>query len=770
MYNQIPRGGVLFRVSLPLQSSLKGYTCSTLEQLKASHIYLFRAGAALLNGVSLSLKKGHRIGLVGANGVGKSSLLDILAGDAAPSDGRIVRSPGTQLSYLKQSMNIEFDGTLLAFAQTALEPLRNTEKQLRSEEALLAQDRGDLNHYATLQERFEALGGYGAEARLEKGLLEFGLSQAQFDQPFSSLSGGERARAQLASALSTSPDVLLLDEPSNHLDIQLRRVLQERLKAYRGALLFASHDRALLDAVCTHVAFLKDGSLTLHRGNYSALRLRQGHARERSAKEAKEVAKRRERILATQARLKKWGTAKAQRQRKSLEKRLPDEVAEVVEKTVELRLESPKSKGRLLSAKHLSYSVGDKAILTDQSIYLDAGDKVALLGENGSGKTTLLNLLAGEAESQHPKTEFYFSNNAKLAYADQLRRGVREDATALAQVTAYVSEQRAQLLLALVGIKRSDWASYPDTLSGGERARLGVALLIAAEKNVLLLDEPTNDLDVNLIETLQSALQTSDAAVLFATHDEALVKALATRVIALENGELIEYRGGVEGYFKGTRRLEPQLEPTEPEVHPVQEGDTETLERLELERLELEASFENPFVGERDRVRDKQRYEWLITELMQAYDAGLPAPAPSYGASYKGVTLTTDGFVDDVARIHTNGLFGLELRRTGTVTHVRLLESEDACSLIWARCYALSALQRIAFEHLNLSALQIQSSDNLEGSGFKAAGQGWWVVTLSDYEQRLGYPAEVQAVTEPKKRRRKRRKKRNRIQSPDKAT
>ena len=742
-----------------------------LEQLKASHLYLFRAGEALLNGVTLSLKKGQRIGLVGANGSGKSTLLNILADELLPSDGRVLRSPGTALSYVTQNPDTRFEGTLLDYAQTALEPLQTVEAQLRDEEALLAQGGGDLEHYAKLQERFEALGGYEAEARLKKSLLELQLTQSQFDQPFSSLSGGEKTRASLARALATQPDVLLLDEPSNHLDIQLRRVLQGRLKKVSGALLFASHDRALLDAVCTHTALLKDGALTLYRGNYSALRLRQGHARQRSAKETKEAAKRRERVLATQARLKKWGTAKAHKQRKSLEKRLPDEVAEVQEKVPELRLEPSKARGRLLSAKHLSYTVGDSPILKDQAIYLDAGDKVALLGPNGSGKSTLLKLLAGDAESHHPKTEFHFSNRAKLAYADQVRRGVQNDLTPLAQLTAYVSEERAQMLLALVGINRTDWHSVPDTLSGGERARLGVALLIAAEKNILLLDEPTNDLDLNLIETLQSALLTSEAAIVFATHDEALVKALATRVIALENAELIEYRGGVTGYFKGIRRLEPMPGEAEPEAVESVETHEEKLWRLESERLNLESSFEDPFASERERVRDRQRYRDLTEELMQAYDAALPTPLPSYRARYKSVTLTTDGFVDDVATL-TTSTFAFELRRSeSAVTHVRLLEPEETCSLAWARTHALIALQQIAFEHLNLSALQLQSQDDLTDAGFRAAGYGWWVVTLSEYERRLGYPEqEAVPVAKTKRRRRRKKKRRKKPQSLDKAT
>ena len=735
-----------------------------MDYLRAEGLSLQLGQRDVLKRVSLTLKGGQRLGLVGRNGAGKTSLLRILAAALKPTEGVLNRSPGVRLSYVQQTP-LTGEGTLLETAQTSLEHLRELEQNLRREEKKLAAGEGSLQHYAKLTTAFETAGGYQAETDLETLLLEFGFAVAQFSQPLETLSGGEGARLKLVMALAEKPDILLLDEPSNHLDLKLRRKLAAHLAKFPGALLLASHDRALLDVVCTHIGQLENGTLTRYRGNYSAFRTRQMQTQRSDLKQSKQRAKEIAHLQAAQARLRAWGTPKAQRQRRHIDRRL--EKLDLTNKipsdpkqaSGSFALRAKQVRGTLLTAQHLSQSYDHKQVIDDATFTLAAGDKVALVGPNGSGKSTLLDLVSGELESDHPETEFYWHSQSKLAVFDQQNRGVGETETPLAQLERFVSRPRAELLLALVSVPQVLWKSLPDALSGGERARLGLALLIASEANVLLLDEPTNDLDIAMIETLESTLKDTDAAVLFTSHDERLIEKVATRVWSLEAGKLLEYRGGVEGYFAANLRLETIDPIVEEKVSaPVPKL---SLDALELERLELEAQLLDPLLlSERELVRVKERYVEVLDSLSLAYDATFPEALPRYRYTRNGITVSTNGFEQArglTAQFETSGGWSISLFRPekSGVGHLRFVKSELFCSLPWARLTVLEIVTQLAFERLDVSALQLQTEDNLTPLGFKNAGNGWWVLSLSAYEARLGYAP----LNKSKKRRKKRRKK-----------
>ena len=718
-----------------------------VEQLRTERLSFALRGRDLLRDISVTLRSGERVGLLGANGAGKTTLLRILAGELAPSEGRVVRSPGVRLAYLAQAGG-KMTGLLFEVAATALEHVHSLERELRREEVRLAAG-NDLERYAQLTALFEAAGGYEAEAELDKTLLEFGFTQDQFVRSVASLSGGERARLGLATALAARPDVLLLDEPTNHLDLLGRRTLQQRLGAYGGALLLASHDRALLDAACTHVAYLKNGELTLHRGNYSVFRTQQGVLRRSAVRQSKERAKETARLEESVQRLRAWGTPTAHRRRKSLERRgsevrHPPGTPPTAEKVTTLSLRPAAARGTLLAAKHLSKGLGERVLVDDVGLRVTAGDKIALLGPNGSGKTTLLKMLAGETESDDPRAELNLSGSTRTKLFDQRTRGVADDATPLTQLERYVSRARAHQLLALVGLPPAAWDKPPATLSGGERARLGLALLVTGEANLLFLDEPGNDLDIPALETLEDTLKSTDAAVLLVSHDERLVEAVATRFWSLDGGKLVEYRGGLAGYLKGVRRLEPEVNFEEATSLPVAEE--ATLESLEDERTMLETRLLDPLrLGERERERLEGRLRELFHELSERYEASysaaLPAPLPRYRAASGGVVMTTNGLENGRADFATGASFGLRLLLPpgAAVGHVTVLEAEDACSLSWARIAALGALARIAFEHLGVKTLQVQTVDDLTGAGFEPAGGKWWLLSRARYEERLGY-------------------------------
>jgi len=707
-----------------------------VELLRADDLHLALEGKEVLRGASLSLQAGQKVGLVGRNGSGKSTLLRLLAGLQTPADGRVVRSPGLRVGYASQSGAELGRGTVWEAGQRALGSVRALEATLREEEARLARGEGDLARYGELLTLFEARGGFEAEAQLTPTLERFGFGEGRLSEPVGTLSGGERARLALALALAAQPDVLLLDEPSNHLDLPTRRSFTAALAASPGALLLASHDRALLDAVTTHTAHLEGGQLTLYRGSYKRFREARAHAAVGAARrlrtQAREVTR-----LAEAAR------HPAGRRNRTLQARLArlEGIQETPPQQARaLTLTAAPRRGPLLDAQHLRFTVDGREVVRDASLRIHAGEKLALVGPNGSGKSTLLGLLAGTLESEHPQARLHAARDAKLALFDQQGRGLTPGVPLRVQLARFVSEPRGRSLLALVDLSNA-WESPPETLSGGERARAGLALLTATEANLLLLDEPSEHLDVEMVEKLEAALLDTDAAVVLVSHDAALVESVAERVLSLEEGELKEYRGGLEGFLAGRLRLEPDLpEPIQLTEAPEPDPEGE-LERLEGERLELERVLEDPLLlTERDRLRLTGRWREVLERLSELYDARLPPPGPAYETVEAGVRVFTDALVRPVEVSSTPGLtVRLLTSEEPRVGHLVLLEAEDRCTLPWARRAVLRGTVRLAFEHLGFHALQTQTEESLAGAGFQDAGGGWWVLSRADYERNEGY-------------------------------
>jgi ATPase subunit of ABC transporter with duplicated ATPase domains len=711
-----------------------------MELLRADHLYYWQQGNELLKDVSLTLRQGERVGLVGRNGSGKTTLLKILSGELQASDGKVFRSPGVRLSYLSQQLKF-MGGTILEIARTALEDVQTLEQKLREEEARIAGG-ATLDEYRKLTEQFESLGGYEAETRLEKTLALFGFLDTS--QHVQTLSGGERMRLALAMALVRQPDVLLLDEPTNHLDIQVKRTLATQLKNYTGALLIASHDRAFLDFVSTHTVLLKDATLASYKGNYMRMMAQRGLERHTLQKKRKEVRKEETRFEQSRH----W--------QGKTEKRLPEVPLlepEIKESKLVVKTETPKE--TLLTAKHLSRKIEDKVLLEDISLRLEAGDKVALLGANGTGKSTLLKMLAGELESDDPKAEVYFHPDSKVFVYDQTYKAVAEDVVILDQLTTFVTHERAKMLLALVGIPRQHWLNFPNILSGGERGRLGLAKLIASEANILLLDEPTNDLDIGLIERLEDALGSSESAAIFVIHDERFVENVATRIWSLENGKLIEYQGGISGYFKKIQKIENlKLEKSEGLVR---ETDEEKKERLEQERLELEDILLDSIThSERDYARAKLRHHEVIEELSVLYDKPFSEPLPRYQISENGVEISGN-IKDAQILLETNAMVQLRVKRQDNVVHLSILEPEESCLLPWTRVALLNCLTRLSFLYFDAKVVQYQFEGDVSASMLREAGSGWWVLDVHSFEQKEGYIRKSQASvrTEKRKRRRK---------------
>jgi ATP-binding cassette, subfamily F, member 3 len=709
-----------------------------MELLRADHVYFWQQGNELLKDISLTLRQGERVGLVGRNGSGKTTLLKILAGELQASDGKVFRSPGVRLSYLSQQLKFA-DGTIWEIARTALEDVQSLEQKLREEETRIAQGAA-LDDYRKLTEQFELLGGYDAESFLAKSLSLFGFSD--ISRHVQTLSGGEQMRLALVMALVRQPDVLLLDEPTNHLDIQTKRLLGSRLKSYLGAVVIASHDRAFLDLVSTHTALLKDTTLTLYKGNYTRMMAQRGLEQHTLKRKIKEVKKETTRFEGSRH----W--------QGKTERRLPEmPVLEPETKESQLAVKTETPKETLLTAKYLSKKIEDKVLLEDISLRLEAGDKVALLGANGTGKSTLLTMLAGEIESDNPKSEVYFHPDSKVFVYDQTYKAVADDVMILEHLTAFVSDERAKMLLALVGIPRQHWLNFPNVLSGGEQGRLGLAKLIASEANVLLLDEPANDLDIGLLERLEDALSSSESATIFVTHDERFVENIATRIWSLENGKLVEYRGGMTGYFKKNLKIEDLK--IEKLSEKIAETDEEKKERLELERLALEEILLDSIThSERDYARAKLRHHEVIEEVSVLYDKPFPVPLPRYQVSENGVEVSAN-LVDKRIELTTNANVALRIKRQDNIAHLGILESEESCLLPWTRVALINCLTRLSFLYFDAKAVQYQFEGDASASMLKSAGEDWWVIDVHSFEQREGYLRKYTASTSSQKHRRK---------------
>jgi ATP-binding cassette subfamily F protein 3 len=597
------------------------------------------SGDPLFDGVSFTVGRRDRLSLAGPNGAGKTTLLRAIAGETSLQKGDLAFAKGTRLALHDQRPPRELGLTLREYALSGARDLLAVEEELgrlEREMAAGAHDEATLRRYADAQARLEHGGGWAWRERAARAVRGLGFRDDDLDRQLETFSGGELTRASLARALAVEPDLLLLDEPTNHLDVENLEWLETELATLDAAVILVAHDRWFLEAVTTAVLELSPGGVHFFAGPWHEWRREKASravAAEKTADRVSEDIARLERFVA-RFRYKKTKARQAQAKLMQIGRlaEVRSAAREELESLTRKRrtlgfdfLNPPRTGRVVLEAEDVSLSAGDKKLLDGASLVLERGENVALVGPNGSGKTTLLEAILGQrpldggrATLGHGVVPAYFSQHTQELPA----RGSVLDAAASATGLPRV---QAQSLLGRFLF--SGWEMHErevTALSGGERRRLALALLVASGANLLVLDEPTNHLDLESREALEAALEAFPGTVLIVSHDRALLDAVPDRIVALENGSLRSYDGGWADLERqrATAAARPAAEPAKPPKPPKPERARvprpQPRAPTELQLLEEEIERTEARVSELER---KLADDWANTDLVTAHGA-----------------------------------------------------------------------------------------------------------------------------------------------------
>jgi ATP-binding cassette subfamily F protein 3 len=616
------------------------------------------AGEPLFRSVSFKLERGDRMTLAGRNGAGKTTLLRMLAGQSSVDGGELVLEKGTRVALHDQRPPRERDLTLRDYVLSGCRELVALEEELRRLEGEMAErpDDGDLlDRYSRAQGRLEHAGGWNWRERAIAPVHGLGFADSELDRGLDSFSGGELTRASLARVLAADPDLLLLDEPTNHLDIASLEWLEGYLVELDAAVILVAHDRWFLEAVGTSVLELEAGRSRFFAGSWHNWRL-EAAAREiqlgkQIQKQQAEIA-RMERFI-ERFRYKATKARQAQSRVKRLEKMERIDREPTDNRSLGFSFGSAERTGRVvLELEGARLEVPGRTLLEEGELWLERGEHVSLVGPNGVGKTTLIDALSGRRELDGGRLRS--GHNVAIGYLSQHAQELGSSGTVLdaLQRATGLTPNKARALLGRFLFSGDEVEKPLDGLSGGERRRLSLAILVSSGANVLILDEPTNHLDLDAREALEDALSAFGGAVLLVSHDRALLDAVGTRTIALEDGRLRSYEGGWAEYSRvreerrqaeaearerarsersarrrsqgngGRDRRAPASGPSKNQLRRIAdlERDVERAER-ELAAIEDELADPSQWLSPTSRERSTERHAEAKRAVEQAYAA-----------------------------------------------------------------------------------------------------------------------------------------------------
>ena len=566
----------------------------------------FEVGKKILDGLTFQVDTGERVGLLGPNGCGKTTLLRILTGVMDYDEGDVVIAPGKRMGLISQIPVYPAGYTVEDVLATAFEPLREMEQEM----AALAEQMGEgtdpalLARYDKLTAAFEAAGGYETDTKTNKVCNGLTIPQSMREQLFDKLSGGEKTRVNLARLILEDTDILLLDEPTNHLDLRATEWLEEYLDKFKGTVLTVSHDRYFLDKVVNRIVEIQGGKAEFYSGNYSFYVVEKERRYEEKLRQyEKEQAKIRQ-LQEAADKLHLWafmGNDKLHKRAFSMEKRI--ERLSQTEKPKEAKRlsagfkESEFRADEVLVADNLGKGFSGRTLFSGVEFKVTGGERIAVIGDNGTGKSTLVKLIVGE---EQPDTGYVRRGPAvRMAYLPQIVKFRDPNLSAADTVIdeCRCTMQEARDSLGAFGFTGEDALKAVGTLSGGEQSRLRLCILMRADVNLLILDEPTNHLDIPSREWMEDAISGYGEALLFVSHDRYFIEKFANRIWCFENGKITDFRGTF-GEFRAYRERQQAIAQAaksaapKPEKKPKRSGTPERekqLRRVEREINKAEA-------------------------------------------------------------------------------------------------------------------------------------------------------------------------------------
>ncbi len=527
----------------------------------------FEVGHRILDGFSLQVDSGERVGLLGRNGAGKTTIFRIMTGQVAPDEGTVTIAPGKRLGLISQIPVYPAGYTVRDVLDTAFAPLHAMEQELNDLAVRMGEssDKALLERYDKLSAAFEAGGGYDTETRLNKVCNGLSIDADMRQRPFDALSGGEKTRINLARLILEDTDILLLDEPTNHLDLNATEWLESYLERFKGTVLAISHDRWFLDKVVKRVAEVSDGKAELYSGNYSFyVEEKERRYQEKLKQYEKEQAKIAQ-LEKSAEQLRTWafmGMDKTYKRAMSMEKRIErmrTTDRPTKDKKLTVRFGEREFHGdEAMVIDHLSKSFGNRTLFSDINLEVTGGERIALLGDNGTGKSTFLKIVM---EEESPDSgSIYLGPSIRIGYLPQIIRFDRPDRN-LVDTMLYAQNcttQEARDRLAVFRFRGEDVFKPVSALSGGEQSRLRLCMLMDHRINLLILDEPTNHLDIDSREWIEDAVSEYGGNLLFVSHDRYFIEKFASRIWLLENGTITDFKGTYTE-FRAWRERQEQL-------------------------------------------------------------------------------------------------------------------------------------------------------------------------------------------------------------------
>ena len=555
----------------------------------------FEVGKKILDGLTFQIDSGERVGLLGPNGCGKTTLLRILTGEVTPDEGEVAIAPGRRVGLISQIPVYPEGYTVEDVLDTAFTPLRELEEELEQLSGRMAEGESDsalLARYDKLSAAFQSGGGYERDTNKNKVCSGLSISPKMRAQAFDRLSGGEKTRVNLGRLILEDTDILLLDEPTNHLDLRATEWLEGYLEKFRGTVLAVSHDRYFLDKVVQRVVEIQEGKAEFYAGSYSFYAVEKERRYEEKRRQYEKEQAKIQQLEKAAEQLRIWaysGNDKIFKRAQSMEKRI--ERMRVTdrpkrERKMSVRFGEREFRGdEVLSIKELRKSYGERTLFDHVNLEVEGGERIALLGDNGAGKSTLIKIIMGEAEPDGGKLRK--GPTVRVGYLPQIIHFEHPERS-LVNTMIYdldCTAQSARNRLASFKFRGEDVFKPVSALSGAEQSRLRLCMLMDSKINLLILDEPTNHLDIQSREWIEEAVEEYEGNLLFVSHDRYFIERFATRIWMLEGGTVTDFKGNYQEYLaareRGRAELPPPKEEPAPErkEKPKRPGGTKNLEK-----------------------------------------------------------------------------------------------------------------------------------------------------------------------------------------------